>query len=379
MVEMRELRALLSLGAALWATATACVTKDTLLEVEEDAGAGGSAVTSGAAGQGGTSGTASQTTGGAPASGGTGPGSGGRSGGGAGSGGSPETGGTGGGSDAGDGAMSGGPSEGGSGGTLVANGGSGGADAGAGGETCPPGEIWCPGCTVGSGVCAIGCPGSACGPCADVTTLEECEARTDCHSVFQDPGTCGCALLGCCARFWRCADNDLADCEGRSVGCDVATPFCESPAYVVSAAGTCYEGCVDPKDCAPTTATCTPPDASGCYCYSDSDCPDGNHCYSADCANQSPGTCRVAPGTGCFGDADCPFGQTCIGGRPAPCDTTIADAVGTCGVEECPDGDCAGVSGPDCTCLRDDRCLSASALSGSDLCRADDGTCYECR
>jgi len=90
--------------------------------------------------------------------------------------------------------------------------------------------------------------GTACG---QVTTQAECDARTDCHSVFTDPHNCGCAAIGCCARFSRCADGALANCNDSNVSCDAATPYCESPAYVVSYSGFCYEGCVRAADCAP--------------------------------------------------------------------------------------------------------------------------------
>jgi hypothetical protein len=97
----------------------------------------------------------------------------------------------------------------------------------------------------------IACPSVACpSPCSQVTTLSECEARTDCHSVFVDPGTCGCATVGCCAHFSFCASGDQAQCHG-TVACAMAPPFCESPAYVVSYVNNCYEGCVQAKDCAP--------------------------------------------------------------------------------------------------------------------------------
>jgi hypothetical protein len=55
---------------------------------------------------------------------------------------------------------------------------------------CPDGQMWCPGCSVGTGLCAVGCPAAACEPCADVTTQEECDARLGCHSVFLDAGVC---------------------------------------------------------------------------------------------------------------------------------------------------------------------------------------------
>jgi hypothetical protein len=67
-----------------------------------------------------------------------------------------------------------------------------------------------------------------------------------------------------------------------------------------------------------------------------------------------------------------------MGGRPAPCGTTVADGVGTCGVESCPDGDCPGVGGAGCTCLLDDQCVAATGPTGSGLCRQADGVCAEC-
>jgi len=94
-------------------------------------------------------------------------------------------------------------------------------------------------------VCAASCPA----PCSAATTLDACEARTDCHSVFQDPGTCGCASAGCCEHFLRCADGDKAMCTGTPL-CKIGTPLCDGP-YVVAYTATCYEGCVKQTDCAP--------------------------------------------------------------------------------------------------------------------------------
>jgi hypothetical protein len=88
-------------------------------------------------------------------------------------------------------------------------------------------------------------------PCAEVTTQGECDDRSDCHSVFVDPGDCGCASAGCCAQFSLCADGAQASCDGSNVQCTVVAPHCESPNYVVSYTPTCYEGCVNPDDCAP--------------------------------------------------------------------------------------------------------------------------------
>jgi hypothetical protein len=87
--------------------------------------------------------------------------------------------------------------------------------------------------------------------CAEVTSQAECDARADCHAVFVDPHNCACAAIGCCARFSRCADGAQANCDTSNLACTVPSPYCESPAYVVSTAASCYEGCVKPEDCAP--------------------------------------------------------------------------------------------------------------------------------
>jgi hypothetical protein len=125
---------------------------------------------------------------------------------------------------------------------------------GAGGG-CPAGQIWCAGCTPGTGACYTGgCPGIACptSTCDQVTAQAECDTRSDCHSVFVDPGTCDCATAGCCAHFSRCASGDHGQCKMPSTfACAIATPYCESPVYVVSYTSSCYEGCVLATDCAP--------------------------------------------------------------------------------------------------------------------------------
>jgi hypothetical protein len=116
--------------------------------------------------------------------------------------------------------------------------------------TCSGGQTFV-GCAApgGAGVaCGLDCPAPA--PCANVTTLAACDARTDCHSVFVDPGTCGCAAVGCCAHFSRCAAGGKASCKGTPL-CQIATPYCEAPAFVVSYTANCYEGCVRPTECAP--------------------------------------------------------------------------------------------------------------------------------
>lgn len=96
------------------------------------------------------------------------------------------------------------------------------------------------------------CPGIACpATCDKVTTLAECETRSDCHSVFLDSQVCGCAGLGCCARFVQCAAGDKAPCKpSEQFGCTIAEPHCEGP-YVIGYTPSCYEGCVKATDCAP--------------------------------------------------------------------------------------------------------------------------------
>ncbi|HWP07853.1 MAG TPA: Hint domain-containing protein, partial [Polyangiaceae bacterium] len=296
-----------------------------------------------------------------------------------------------GGSSAGAGAAGqGGSSQGGSGGSGASAGsdagsGSGGAAAGAGGAAMGGGSGGdggssgaADGGSSGNPGAGTGGGGGASGPCSEVTVLADCEARTDCHSVYQDPGTCGCASVGCCAKFSRCVDGDKADCEGKGLSCEALTPLCDDPAFVVSYSGSCYEGCVKPKDCE-GAASCTLPAQDGCSCFGNEDCPVGANCYGADCASNTPGVCHVPPPSGCFGDFDCPNGETCIGGRPAPCGSTQPDKLGTCGVEACPDGDCVGSAGTDCTCLSGDACVAATGPTGSGECRQADGTCLECK
>jgi hypothetical protein len=94
------------------------------------------------------------------------------------------------------------------------------------------------------------CDGSCPAPCSNLTTLAACDARTDCHSVFFNPTGCGCIGAGCCAVFSRCADGAKATCTGTPT-CQMATPHCEAPAYVVSYTASCYEGCARPTECAP--------------------------------------------------------------------------------------------------------------------------------
>ena len=136
------------------------------------------------------------------------------------------------------------------------------AGGGGGSSLCPPNQIWCPGCTPGTGMCSPGgCPGFACPPpdagivdaggaCSSATTAAACDARTGCHSVFFDPQTCGCATVGCCAHFSACANGAQAVCKSAAILCNSAPPHCEGQ-YVIAYSNGCYEGCVRMTECAP--------------------------------------------------------------------------------------------------------------------------------
>ncbi len=127
---------------------------------------------------------------------------------------------------------------------------------------CPSNYRWCPGCTPGTGSCELYCPASPCFigdggaetgdatlACSGVATQADCEARSDCHPVFQDLGVCGCAGVGCCIRFNRCASGAKAICTvPATFGCTVQTPSCEGD-FVISYSGSCYEGCVKTSEC----------------------------------------------------------------------------------------------------------------------------------
>ena len=161
--------------------------------------------------------------------------------------------------------------------------------------------------------------------CTQLTTQAACDDRTDCHAVYVDPGTCGCASPGCCAKFSRCAEGGRATCDAEAqVSCDRATPFCESP-YVISYTDNCYEGCVLKTSCAgvdpaspcpasaPTNgAACEP---TGLSCFYDA-CP-GTGRTQALCAGSQWSVQSGACGTViCVGYPDtsftCPSGTICV-------------------------------------------------------------------
>jgi hypothetical protein len=112
------------------------------------------------------------------------------------------------------------------------------SDGGCGGSGCSP--------DAGTPDAAKGETGT--GACSQATTSEACQARSDCHAVYDDPRNCTCLALGCCARFHQCADGAKATCSGDPQ-CERMAPYCEGP-YVVSYTATCYEGCVLAGICA---------------------------------------------------------------------------------------------------------------------------------
>jgi len=259
----------------------------------------------GTAGSGGQAGSSTTPGSGGAASGGSG---------GAGSGGArPGSGGSGGSGGASAGAGGGGH---GTGGVAGGHSGNGGASAGAGGGggagMCPSGQRWCAGCTPGSGSCSAGvCPGLNCpltdggvpdapGGCATATTEDDCNARGVCHAVFVDGQNCGCAALGCCTRFSRCADGATAMCSTTALSCTLQTPHCEGP-YVVAYAGGCYEGCVRSSACAGGAGG-----GSGMG-------GDGGHGGSGGAGGATGQTCSSAP------PLPCPTGRVCDEDMPNRC------------------------------------------------------------
>jgi hypothetical protein len=111
----------------------------------------------------------------------------------------------------------------------------------------------CPDCNGGTGfsVCYrkgssppdVLCPAIACAPlCASLVDAASCNARPDCHAVYQPMTACGCAAVGCCTFFSSCASGKPY-CKNDQLTCRAAPPACEGP-YVVAYANGCYEGCV---------------------------------------------------------------------------------------------------------------------------------------
>jgi hypothetical protein len=216
-----------------------------------------------------------------------------------------------------------------------------------------------------------GTPDATSGTCSQVTTQAACDSRSDCHSVFVDPGTCGCAAAGCCAHFDRCADVGHANCSGP-VACMAPQPFCEAP-YVLSYTGVCYEGCVRQSECAGVdggqdaapsgdasspAATCTATGgvvSSSLCCSATSDFPNSCSVGACGCApanSHTVSTCSCGagcflPGYGCVGPA-----STCTVGADQTCNDNLA------------------ISSIHGRCVADGRCVCApGALLASGKCQ----------
>jgi hypothetical protein len=119
-------------------------------------------------------------------------------------------------------------------------------------DSCPrcdatPAYVGCSAIVSPPPMCAgVNCPIT----CDQLTSLDSCDSRSDCHSVFFDSQLCGCATVGCCAHFVKCAFGARATCTAVATVACPAPPHCEGP-YVVGYTTSCFEGCVKNADCAP--------------------------------------------------------------------------------------------------------------------------------
>ena len=209
-----------------------------------------------------------------------------------------------------------------------------------------------------------GSPDASPPKCSEVTTQAACDARDDCHSVFEDPGTCGCASLGCCAHFKSCADGNWASCLGPA-SCEMMEPFCEPP-YVIAYKDLCYEGCVQQDDCAILPCPRAAP-KNGSTCSSAN-----GTCYYENCAGAgrtlatcSAGSWQVqsaacssfacqAPDTE-GGGLTCAAGQVCVVTTDTSFTVTPACVDQTCGT---------GPMSTDCIKGLSGSCSAKYALSG---------------
>jgi len=256
---------------------------------------------------------------------------------------------------------------------------------------CPAGQVWCPGCTPGTGSCGAACTAVACladaggsdvasDACSQLTTQAACDARSDCHSVFRDLGTCGCAAKGCCIHFSACADGGKALCTMPStMACTIATPSCESP-YVVSYTKACYEGCVLESECegAVSSDASVGTDTGGTTRDAGSSCPIAEPQAGAACEVQGL-QCEYGAG------ACCGHGYSCNGGTwqklmlGCACAAPLPDAGSLCTTDsDCPGQVCVTYvthAGPTTSIKGECRAnpcnnVTASCGCGSSLCTA---------
>lgn len=205
--------------------------------------------------------------------------------------------------------------------------------------------------------------------CSQLTAQAGCDLRSDCHTVYVDPGTCGCSSPGCCARFDHCADGGKADCTGPAT-CKIATPFCDPP-YVVAFTGTCYEGCVRQTTCAPPTCPQTPPtNATACGGVD-------FRCAYEDCAGAGRSQATCASGTWTTQTAACTT-TTCPGAGAMT--STLTCAAGKLCVRTtsgggvymvqpaCVDNACGkGPIAPQCLPSLSGSCSASYSLSGVEI------------
>src|SRR5262249_42446405 len=116
-------------------------------------------------------------------------------------------------------------------------------------ETCPA----CGGIEVFHG-CSdpTGMPWDCAPPICTCGNLDEaaCTAPPGRHPVYIHAQACGCARVGCCTRFSRCAEGPAADCSVPIASCNLAPPTCDGPWLVSFDPTGCYEGCVKGSECA---------------------------------------------------------------------------------------------------------------------------------
>jgi hypothetical protein len=101
------------------------------------------------------------------------------------------------------------------------------------------------------------CPEPVCQPACDGHTTESaCTADPSCVAIYDDPGTCDCAPIGCCMQFNRCAEGP-AQCSPSGAGPSSCTqlPWDCGALYNPVFEGQCQIGCVklavcpDEEDC----------------------------------------------------------------------------------------------------------------------------------
>ena len=97
-------------------------------------------------------------------------------------------------------------------------------------------------------LCTNPCPQPA---CASLATAADCDARTDCHSLFS--GDLPCNSSGCNNHFEQCEDGATAACSpsGGGPSCTKLTPQCAGGDSLAYLSNNCPDGCVHTDRCAP--------------------------------------------------------------------------------------------------------------------------------